>query len=126
MNLQNNSHQSTSIKEEYLPPPLEKNYLSLLDIQVKMTKEFLTGSEEEKISTIKKRIKKFFDYGNDESEELNFGSSKKKNTTNIPFEIDKSKIKENLKLDCSKIILYGEESITFEVAEKMFSGFMGF
>lgn len=55
---------TSSIKEEYLPPPLEKNYLSLFDIQVKMTKEFLPGSEEEKIAIIKRRIKKFFDYGN--------------------------------------------------------------
>jgi len=26
------------IKDEYLPPPLENNYLSLFDIQVKMAK----------------------------------------------------------------------------------------
>ena len=65
MSLENNHQYSSAIKYEYLPPPLEDNYLSLFDIQVKMAKEFLTGTEEEKIEIIKKRIKKFFGYGND-------------------------------------------------------------
>ena len=64
MNLEKNYEYAALIKDEYLPPPLEKNYLSLFDIQVKMAKEFLDGTEEEKVSIIKKRIKKFFDYGN--------------------------------------------------------------
>jgi len=41
-----------------------------------MTKEFLSGSEQEKIALIKKRIKKFFDYGNDDQAQ---STSTKKN-----------------------------------------------
>lgn len=38
MDYSQNSRYNAQIKEEYLPPPLEKNYLSLLDVHVKATK----------------------------------------------------------------------------------------
>lgn len=41
MSIEGNIQYAALIKDEYLPPPLEKNYLSLFDIQVKMAKEFL-------------------------------------------------------------------------------------
>lgn len=70
MSLESNSQYAAVVKQEYLPPPLENNYLSLFDIQAKMAQEFLHGTDEEKIATIKKRIKKFFDYGNDRPNEV--------------------------------------------------------
>ena len=35
-------------------------------------------------------------------------------------------INENLEIDSSKIIIYGKKSVTFEIVEKMFPGFIGF
>jgi hypothetical protein len=43
---ENNSQYAVVAKQEYLPPPLENNYLSLLDIQAKMAQEFLLGTDQ--------------------------------------------------------------------------------
>jgi hypothetical protein len=45
MSLESNPQYVAAVKQEYLPPPLENNYLSLFDIQAKMAQEFLQGSD---------------------------------------------------------------------------------
>ena len=76
---------------------------------------------------IKKRIKKFFDYGNDRSDvdiDLTNQSSSNQASPHSHMELNQD-ILIGLKIFTSQIIIYGKDQLNIETAERMFPGFIG-